>query len=167
MEKKNLRRADLITSGILLVYGSGMFILSLQLMMRTLEKNRHWYQSAGLFPLITSALLIICSVFLMKTALSSGANLKFINKANVLNLVKSNEFRTTTTVIGLIAAYIFLLLPLKWLRYEYATFIFIFGFMTLFNQKNKKAILKGLIISIIATMLLTYGFGELAMIPLP
>lgn len=167
MEKKNLRRADLITSAILLVYATGMFVMSLQLMMRTLEKNRHWYQSAGLFPLITSALLIICSIFLMKTALSAGANLKFISKSNFTNLIKSSEFRATATVIALIATYIFVLLPLKWLRYEYATFIFIFGFMTLFNHKNKKTILKGLLISIIATMLLTYGFGELAMIPLP
>ena len=103
----------------------------------------------------------------MKTALSAGANLKFITKSNFTNLIRSSEFRATTTVITLIATYIFVLLPLKWLRYEYATFIFIFGFMTLFNHKNKKTILKGLLISIIATMLLTYGFGELAMIPLP
>lgn len=167
MEKQNLRRADLITSVILFLYSTGMFILSLQLMMRTLEKNRHWYQSAGLFPLITSVLLIICALSLFRTAILAGANFKFINKSGVITLMKSHEFKASATVIGLIATYIFVLLPISWLRYEYSTFIFIFGFMMIFNKKNKKAIITSLLISIIATVLLTYGFGKLAMIPLP
>ena len=167
MEKQNLRRADLITSIILFFYSAGMFIMSIQLIIRTLERNRHWYQSAGLFPLITSVLLIICALSLFRTAIIAGANLKFINMSNAISLFKTREFKSTAVVIGLIATYIFVLLPIKWLKYEYSTFVFIFGFMMIFNKKDMKSFIMSLMISIIATVLLTYGFGKLAMIPLP
>jgi hypothetical protein len=39
--------------------------------------------------------------------------------------------------------------------------------MMIFNKKDMKSFIMSLMISIIATVLLTYGFGKLAMIPLP
>lgn len=167
MEKKTMRRADLITSIVLMIYSVGMFTMSLKLILRSLEKNRDWYQSAGLFPVIVSIFLFLCAISLYKTARKDGANFKFISFENAKEFVKSSEVKVASTIIGVIAAYIFILLPLKWLKYEISTFMFLFGFMFIFNKKDMKSIIKTIIISIIATAMLTYGFGQLAMIPLP
>lgn len=167
MEKKFMRRADLITSIILMIYSIGMFTLSIRLVLRTLERNRDWYQSAGLFPVIVSVFLFLCAISLYRTAKRDGANFKFITFENAKNFIKSSEFIVASTIIGLIAIYIFGLLPIKGLKYEYSTFIFLSGFMLIFNKKDKKSIVTTIIISVIATVMLTYGFGQLAMIPLP
>ena len=48
-----------------------------------------------------------------------------------------------------------------------ATFLFIFGLMFTFNEKNLKKTMLTLVISVIAAIAITYGFGNLALIPLP
>ncbi|MDH8678080.1 hypothetical protein QE109_07970 [Fusibacter bizertensis] len=167
MEKKAMRRADLITSVVLLIYSIGMFVMSVNLVLKTLSKGRMWYQSAGLFPTIVATFTFLCAISLMRTAFKDGADFSFLTMDNAKKLIKSKEFKVSFIIIGLLAMYIFILLPITWLRYEFSTFIFLFTFMIIFNKKDIKSIIKTIVICIIATGMLTYGFGQLAMIPLP
>ncbi len=85
----------------------------------------------------------------------------------IKSLTKSREFLVALGVIALLAVYIFVLIPTKWIRYEVATFLFLSTFMVLFNDKTVKKIAFSIVMSVIATIVITYGFGTLAMIPLP
>jgi uncharacterized membrane protein len=56
---------------------------------------------------------------------------------------------------------------MEFLHYSVATFIYLLVFMMVFQKKDIKQLAKSIVISVFATVLLTYGFGQLAMIPLP
>lgn len=165
MDNKTLRRADLITSIILMIIAILGFIMSLSLVIKTLEKGRLWYESAGLFPLIVTSLLALCSFLIFLRARKDGARFDFLTLSKLKELKDSREARVAAIVIGLLAIYIFILL--KVLQYSIATFIFLFAFIYIFNEKNRRSLFTSFLVSIITTVVLTYGFGNLAMIPLP
>jgi len=166
LKKETLRRADLVTTIILMCLSIFGLVLSIDLLIDTLNKEKDWYDSAGLFPMIVSCLLFLCASLLFVTARREGAKFDFISKSKFIEFLKLREFKVAVIVIGLLAFYIFVLI--EFLPYSIATFIYLFTFMFCFQEaKTLKAIIKTLIISIIATIVLTYGFGTLAMIPLP
>ncbi len=167
MEKSSLRRSDMIMSIVIALYAIGMFIMALRLQLNTLEKGKDWFKSAGLFPIIVSALLLFCAALLFLRARKDGARFDFFTSTKVTRFLKTREFLVASGVIALLAVYIFVLIPIKWIPYEIATFIFLTTFMIIFNDKTPKKIGFSIIMSIIATIVITYGFGELAMIPLP
>jgi hypothetical protein len=165
VEKRNLRRADLVTSVILLLFSGFVFFEAFKLVSKTLEKGKDWYTSAGLFPLIVSVCLALCALLLLLRAWKDGARLDFMNAPGFKAMVDNKEVRVATIIIGWLAIYIFGLL--KVLPYWLATFVFLFVFMLCFKKITLKSIITMLIISVCATVALTYGFGTLAMIPLP
>lgn len=167
MEKGTLRRADMVMSIVIAGYAVFMFIMALKLQLRTLDKGKDWFQSAGLFPIIVSVLLLLCAVLLFSRARKDGARFDFITGEKIKGLAKSREFLVALGVVALLAVYIFILLPAKWINYEISTFLYLATFMILFNDKTVKKIAISVIISLIATVVITYGFGTLAMIPLP
>lgn len=165
MEKLNLRRADLVTSIILFLFAAFVFVNAIGLISNTLEKEKDWYVSAGLFPLIISIFLALCAFLLFSKARKDGAKLDFITNESIKSLIYSREFKVATFIIGLLAFYIFVLLEV--LPYWLATFIYLYVFMFVFQKKTKKHIIIMSIVAVLSTIALTYGFGTLAMIPLP
>ncbi|VDN48906.1 conserved membrane protein of unknown function [Petrocella atlantisensis] len=165
MEKRNLRRADLVTSIIVFAFSVFVFISAIGLMSNTLEKGKEWYVSAGLFPIIISVFLALCAFMLFFRAKKDGARFDFIHKEAVMALLKDREFRVAVIIISLLIIYIFILLPL--LPYWLATFIFLYTFMLIFQERTFKNIVIMTIVAVLSTVALTYGFGTLAMIPLP
>lgn len=165
MDKLNLRRADLVTSIILFLFSIFVFVNAIMLLSNTLKKEKDWYVSAGLFPLIISVFLALCAFMLFSKARKDGATFDFINLENIKLLTQSKEFRVATFVIGLLAFYIFVLLAV--LPYWLATFIYLYVFMFVFQKKTAKHIIIMSIVAVLSTIALTYGFGTLAMIPLP
>lgn len=165
MDIKTLRRADLVTSVALMIVSFAGITMSVPLLLRTLARERFWYKSAGLFPMIVCLLLGICAVILFIRAKKDGASFDFFTREKIIGFFKLREFRVATAVIIFLAVYIFIMLPL--MSYETATFIYLFVFMFAFMEKNFKNGIKTLLISAAATAALTYGFGHLAMIPLP
>lgn len=116
--------------------------------------------------MIVTFLLGICSVMLFKIAVKDGAKFDFFTKDKFNDLMKSKSFQVSVIIIGWLAAYIFILIPL--LHYMIATFIFLTLFMFYFEEeRHSKKIIIILIISICATAALTFGFGNLAQVPLP
>lgn len=166
MEKNALRRADLVTSIILMVLAVLGIVLSVPLMSDTIRKGEPFYKSAGLFPIVICTFLGLCAISLFSKARKDGARFDFFKAEKAIATLKSREFKIAGVIIGLLALYIFVLLPL--MPYSIATVLFLILFMLYFKgTPTKKSVLIILIISVIATAILTYGFGELAMIPLP
>lgn len=166
MNKSALRRADLVTSIFLLIVAVVGFIMSCQYMQNSLSRNTQWYKSAGLFPMIVTFLLAVCSVMLFKIAIKDGAKFDFFTKEKFSELMKSKSFQVSLAIIGWLAVYIFILIPL--LHYMIATFIFLTLFMLYFEEnRDIKKITLILIICVCATAALTFGFGKLAQVPLP
>jgi len=166
MTKSGLRRADLVTSIFLLIIAIVGFIMSYQYMQNSLSRNTEWYKSAGLFPMIITFFLAVCSVMLFRVAIKDGAKFDFLTKEKFQLLIKSKSFQVSVAIIGWLAMYIFILIPL--LHYMIATFIFLTLFMLYFEEnRDLKKIIIILIISICATAALTFGFGKLAQVPLP
>lgn len=166
MEKGTLRKADMITSIILMIISISGFFMSLQLLLKTLSRGKDWFESAGLFPMIVTFFLGMCAVSLFRTARKDGAKFDFLTMEKAAALIKSKEFKVASIVIGTLAAYIIvLMLPGK--LYVIATFIYLLTSMLMFQKRTKKAIINSIIISVVATAVLAFGFGQLAMIPLP
>jgi hypothetical protein len=165
VDKSNLRKADLVTSIILFVLSAAGFIMSMGFMQRTLAKGRHWFESAGLFPMIATFLLGLCAIILFTNAWNYGARFDFLKKDKIMKLLKNKEFKVALIVIGLLMVYVLVVIPL--LPYWLATFLYLFSFMVIFKEKNIKSILIAFIVSAVTAAALTYGFGQLAMIPLP
>lgn len=192
MDKKTLRKADLVMSILLILFSAFVFIMSLKLMNRTLNLNNEdyalWYRSAGLIPMIVSVLLAISAGSLFIKAWSEGARFDFFTKEKVKHFFTCREFRVAGFVIGWLAIYIFVLLGpvenwlynalyaipnINWivpyyLPYILMTFVYLFVFMLVFSDKSKKReITVAAIISVIVAFVVAYLFGDVAMIILP
>ncbi len=124
MDKKTLRKADLVMSIVLILFAVFVFVLSLQLMNRTLNLNNQdnavWYRSAGLIPMVVSVLLAISALSLFVTAWREGARFDFFTGDKIKNFFTCREFRVAGFVIGWLGVYIFFLLgPVENLIYEW------------------------------------------------
>ncbi|SHH59844.1 tripartite tricarboxylate transporter TctB family protein [Clostridium grantii] len=192
MEKQTLRRADLVMSIVLLSIAVFVFVISLELMIRTLSltnpANAIWYRSSGLVPMIVSVLLAICSVSLFFKAWNDGARFDFFTKEKIAYFFTCREFKVAISIIGWLAIYIFILLgPMEkiiydalynvdgiswiipyYLPYILMTFIFLFVFMIVFSDRGKrKNWITSAIISLSVSLIVAYLFGDVAMIILP
>lgn len=165
VKNRILRRSDLVTSLILILFSSVVFFEALKMLSSTLEKNKEWYVSAGLFPLIVSVCLALCALLLFIRAWKDGARFDFLNTSSMKTMIKHKEVRVAVIIISWLAIYIFIFL--KFLPYWLGTFIFLFVFMLFFKKITVKSLVTMVIISVCTTVALTYGFGTLAMIPLP
>jgi len=192
MEKRNLRRADLAMSIILIIFSVIVFIMGFQLLERTLNlknpDNALWYRSAGIMPMIVSILLAVSSISLFIKAWGDGARFDFFTKDKIKFFFTCREFKIAMFVIGWLAFYIFILLgPIEeaiyevlyaidgvnWMIPQYVpyiimTFIYLFVFMIAFSDRSKKRNwIETLIISLGFSLLIAYLFGDVAMIILP
>lgn len=192
MEKKNLRRADLIMSIVMFIFAVAVFFAGAELMERTLNlknpDNAIWYRSSGLMPMIVSVLLAISAVSLFVKAWRDGARFDFFTSEKIKWFFTCREFKVAGFVIGWLAIYIFVLLGpvedafynflynidgINWmipyyLPYTLMTFIYLFVFMIVFNDRSKKKNwIVTLIISLTVSVVIAYLFGDVAMIILP
>ena len=123
MDKKTLRKADLVMSMVLILFAVFVFSESMKLMDRTLNLENPdyaiWYRSAGLIPMIVSVLLAISAFSLFVTAWKSGARFDFFTKSKIKHFFTCRESRIAVFVIGWLAFYIFILLgPVQNLLYD-------------------------------------------------
>lgn len=191
MEKKTLRRADLVFSIILIVVSVLTMIESIKLFFnpfgRDFEKVSpedvkacitNWYESPALLPFILAAILLFLAVCLMHVALKDGAKLDFFTKEKIHAFFHNRETGVAAIVIGILCIYIFVLIPqcrsyldffptFQGFPFMVATFISLAAQMIVFNEKKIKKIVQSLVIAALAAAAVTYGFGTLAMIPLP
>lgn len=192
MDKQTLRRADLVMSIVLMALAVFVFIMSAQLMNRTLNLNNPdsaiWYRSSGLVPMIVSILLGISAISLFAKAWGDGARFDFFTKEKIVSFITCREFKVAGFVIGWLAIYIFVLLgPIEeaiynalyeidgiswiipqYLPYTVMTFIYLLVFILVFNDRSKKRNwVISLVISLVVSVVVAYLFGDVAMIILP
>jgi len=191
MKKSTLRKADLVMSILLLIFAIFVFYQASLLMHRTLnlnnEDNALWYRSAGLMPMVVSALLGISAISLFVRAWREGARFDFFTSEKVKGFFGGRELRVALFVILWLAFYIFVLLgPVEeaiynglydagvfWMIYQYLpymlmTFVYLFVFMMAFNDVKKlKDWVISFVISLVSSALIAYLFGHVALVVLP
>ena len=128
-----------------------------------------WYDSPSLFPLVIGGvLLLFCLIYLWQNR--KGFSLSSEDIQAIATYLKSAVFFRLMVSIATLAIYVFVLLGLKIgsfkLPYEAATFIYLFVTMTFFRPKGY-AIWKIILISLVLSVCIGYGFSQFAKIPLP
>lgn len=191
MKKSTLRRADLVFSVVLMVVSFAAMVESVKLLFNPFGRDfadvrgediksriETWYQSVGLVPFIISAFIFICGLFLFHFARKEGVRFDFIKLSNVRALLKNKEFRVAVIVTAILCAYIFAFMPLcreyldffprfQGFPFMIATFLMLFLMMVIFGKKSVKQIAMNFVASALAAGTIAYGFGMLALIPLP
>lgn len=191
MDKQTMRRADLFFSYVLMLLSTWFFIMSVKLFFNPFSRDFslvdgesikqgiiEWYKAPALFPLILSVIILMCAVMLMHKAIRDGAKLDFFTKEKAAGFLKSRELHVALKVIAIIAGYIFLIIPVCRKKLDFfptfqgfpfmiATFIFLSVFIITFNEKTLKKLLVSVIVAAVFAVAITYGFGSLALIPLP
>lgn len=191
MKKSTLRRADLIFSIILILISVMTLIESYSLLFNPFGRKNYvptaeekaaaiktWYESPALFPAIIALFLLLCAVFLLRVAIKDGAKIDFFTNEKIKMFFTLRETHVAVIVIGILCVYVFLLIPFcrKYLDlfpkfqgfpFMIATFISLVAQMIVFNEKSTKKILISILVAMLSAIAITYGFGTLAMIPLP
>jgi len=191
MDKQKLRRADICFSLLLMGLSAWIFTQSIKLFFNPFGRRfadvrpedikagiEQWYKSPALVPAILAVLLFLCALMLMHHALKEGARLDFFTKKNLLALFHNREFYVVVVVVAALSCYIFGAMPLcrkhlnffpkfQGFPFMVATFLYLLTMMVIFNRKKPRQMLLSLLISAAAAGAITYGFGIVAMIPLP
>jgi hypothetical protein len=191
MEKTSLRRADIVFSVVLMMISIIVMIESINILInpfgRSFEKVSaesiknnilKWYESPALIPFLLAVVLLLLSVSLLHIALKDGARLDFVTKVKLFNFIKNREFIVSCSVISCLCVYAYILIPFCRRKIDFfprfqgfpfmvATYIYLALMMIIFNKKSLKKIIVSLILSAVASFIIIYGFGMLALIPLP
>lgn len=186
-----LRKADLAFGSILALVALLILIESAQLFFNPFSRDFsrvkpqeiknaivNWHQSPALFPAIIAGALLVLALALINFALLKGANYDFLRLAKAKALLRDREFRVLTTIVALLCGYAFVLLPacrrfidffprFQGFPFMIATFIYLTVMMLAFNNRTRRALVLSLVISAVTAGAVTYGFGMLALIPLP
>lgn len=168
---------DFITGIVLLVFSTLIFIYGIYIInTMNLGKGVEWYTSPALMPLfigtvigILSALLIIKNhhsfiEFLNNEKEVSINNLNDITIKDILIHYKENQIIRLIITLILLILYVFVFIGR--IPFLLATFLYLASNMIIFRE-NSFAIWKLILISLVTSLLINYGFGIVAKIPLP
>jgi hypothetical protein len=124
--------------------------------------EEEFYIAPGFLPTIVAVILMIMGLFLLINGLKSGGKISKKDIINIIQVIKSENFVKSVIMVALIIIYTFILigrLPFFW-----ATFIFLTISMLFLRATSWWRII---LISAVASLVITYSFGTLARIPLP
>ncbi|NLK35267.1 MAG: tripartite tricarboxylate transporter TctB family protein [Gracilibacteraceae bacterium] len=166
-DKKSLMKAEIVFGGILILVSAFFLVESIKIIneghkLRTTNAREAFLTSPGLMPLFLTTMLIIMGVVLIIGSAKEVGGLNKEDFQTFKNWLKSIETKRSFIMFGFIIAYTFIFLGR--MPYEVSTFIFLTVFMFYLKASDWKRIL---IISTLATGIIAYAFGTLAMIPLP
>lgn len=191
MKKSALRRADLVFSMVLMAVSVFCMIYSVKSFFNPFGRDfsmvsgddikktiLEWYLSPSLVPFIFAACLLICAIFLYRNARKEGAKFDFLTRGNIQFFMKNREVYVAVGEIAILTIYIKGLIPLcrnhldlfprfQGFPFMIATFVCLTIQMIIFGKKTPVKIITAVVISGVAAFAITYGFGMLAMIPLP
>jgi len=165
MKKKELRRADFITSVLLLLFSVWMIIETLKMPMKDTfgGVQNVWYVSPALFPLIISIFIIILGTALLIHSINSGGAKYFLDNFSVRYRGISEKNKRFISILLALLTFVYLNVP----RIDF--FITIILFLTFFisvfyfDDENllKKLTLFYFTGSIIFTILFTSGISKI------
>ncbi|MGL5722749.1 MAG: tripartite tricarboxylate transporter TctB family protein [Brevinema sp.] len=191
MENKELRKFDLAFSLVLIVCSIFYAFESIKLFINPFGRKWNlvtnetvaelvgkWNESPALVPFIVSILLLICATTLFGIAVKSGARFKFSVNGLLEKFNSDRELKIFITVLGSLAFYIYILIPIcrrvlnifqgfQGFPFLVATAVYI-GFISIvFSKKTKKDVVVGLIVAVVASTVITLLFNKVALVPLP
>lgn len=166
-DKKSLMKAEIVFGGILILVSAFFLVESIKIIneghkLRTTNAREAFLTSPGLMPLFLTTMLIIMGIVLIIGSVKEVGGLNKEDFQTFKNWLKSIDTKRSFIMFGFIIAYTFIFLGR--MPYEVSTFIFLTVFMFYVKASDWKRIL---IISTLATGIIAYAFGTLAMIPLP
>jgi hypothetical protein len=166
-DKKSLMKAEIVFGGILILVSAFFLVESIKIIneghkLRTTNAREAFLTSPGLMPLFLTTMLIIMGIVLIIGSAKEVGGLNKEDFQTFKNWLKSIDTKRSFIMFGFIIAYTFIFLGR--MPYEVSTFIFLTVFMFYVKASDWKRIL---IISTLATGIIAYAFGTLAMIPLP
>ena len=164
MKKKELRRADFITSVLLLLFSIWIIIETLKMPMKDTfgGVQNVWYVSPALFPLIISIVIMVLAAVLLINSINSGGAKNFINNFSVrYRGISEKNIRFISILLALLS-FVYLNIP----RIDF--FISIILFLTFFISVfyfDDKDLLKKLTLfyftgSIIFIILFAFGISK-------
>lgn len=162
---KQQYKMDLASSVVLLAVS--LFFLIGGLMMPVEEMTgsaERWFTAPGIFPIFVGGVLTLLSLILLARSIIKTGKIDSNDLSKARNYLKSKHFQRFAFALGLLTIYIVVMIGR--VHYAIATFIYLLATMLVFRRKGFK-FWKMLIIAILFTLAVTYGFGNLAMIPLP
>lgn len=165
MDKKNLRKKDIIASLILLVVGIFVSVDSFRMIFFTDlpgVKEAGWFVAPGIFPFMLSIGIIVMSLIMLSIAYRESGRIKFDSWRNFRKHFKSKDTFIMMAEIGLLFFYVFILLTK--LHFLFATIMYLFLSMYIVKATSWYKIA---IISVLVSLGITYLFGNLFKIPLP
>ena len=176
LEKLKNGYVDFISGVVLLVFSVLVFVYGIYIInTMNLGKGVEWYTSPALMPLFIGAIIGILSILLI-----------IKNKTNFIEYLKNNknnskvrdqisikdaimhyrENQLIRFVITLVLLILYVFVFIGRMPFVLATFLYLVLNMIIFREKGF-AIWKLVIISIVMSVLINYGFGIVAKIPLP
>ncbi len=191
MKKSTLRRADLVFSCVLMVIAIYSMVEAVSVFINPMGMDfdrlkgdaiksaiEGWYKSPGLMPFLLGIVIFFLAMVLRDIAVKDGARFDFFTKAHVKHFLALRETRVAAIIIAIFCLYVFVLIPqcraafnffpkFQGFPFMIATFVFLALQMVIFNKHTVKAVLTSLLVAAVASGAITYGFGMVAMIPLP
>ncbi len=191
MEKRTLRKMDLIAA-LVLIAGSLVFLVqSIKLFLNPFGRKweliteesiaevwEKWYESPALMPFIVSILILVCAVIVLVHARKCGARFDFFTKEKIQALKQNYELKVFAIVVSTLAGYIYILIPLcrrfldffpvfNGFPFMIATMVYIFSNSYIFGKGKKHALRSAILVSVVASVIITLIFNKVALIPLP
>jgi len=142
MEKERLRRADFITSIILILFGLWLLYETFQMPMKDTYGGVEnvWYVSPALMPLIISIGIILLGIVLFIQSLKTGGAQKFINGLKEKRKGISESLIRFFIILLLLITYVYLFIPK--VDFFLASMLFLFVFISGFYFDNMKFLKK-------------------------
>ncbi len=170
MKPTKIDKLDFVSSGILTLFGIGVFIESLR-MPRLENLNISPYTVPGLVPGVLGILLTLGGLFiLVRSVMHGGWRLGLTGNSYAI-WAKSSATRRSVMTLGLTLFYALILFP--FVPFYVATPLFVFAFilgaeaMALGALPKMRAIISGLILAVLAGFIIGYVFQELFYVQLP
>ena len=142
MDKGRLRRADFITSIILILFGLWLLYETFQMPMKDTYGGVEnvWYVSPALLPLIISIGIILLGFVLFLHSLKTGGAKKFINGLKQKKRGISESLTRLFIILLILISYVYLYIP----RVDFflSSLIFLFVFITGFYFDDIKLLQK-------------------------
>lgn len=171
MNEKQMRKADFITSIVLLVFAFTVTWMALS-MPRLEEKNINPYTAPGVVPGILGVIIFILALIMFVRTLRSSDFLPKIEKGNLKSLLK--DAGTMRLSVSLALCLVYALILIGNIPYILATFVFVFAFILCFDLKfdaaqgsRKRIIIVALIEAVLTAAAVSAAFEYLFLVDLP
>jgi uncharacterized protein YhhL (DUF1145 family) len=140
MEGTKLRRADFITSIILILFGFWILFHAFQMPMRESYGGVKsvWYVSPALLPIFIGAAVVVLGIILMVHAIKTGGAARFLQSVKSATLEASDSTQRFSGVILAIVSFVYLYIP----RVDFflAIVLFLSYFIPAFFYDSMKAL---------------------------